>query len=65
MGVVSITLARHWREVSLEDVRALVEQGAVRPLIEAVYSLDEVAAAHKHVETGPSRGNVVVTCDND
>ena len=45
----------------LEDVRALVEQGAVRPLIEAVYSLDEVVAAHKHVETGQSRGNVVVT----
>ena len=45
----------------LEDVRALVEQGAVRPLIEAVYSLDEVVAAHKHMETGQSRGNVVVT----
>lgn len=45
----------------LDEVRALVEQGAVRPLIDSVYSLDEVIAAHKHVETGPTRGKVVIS----
>lgn len=46
---------------SLDAVRSLVEQGAVRPLIDAVYSLDEVIDAHKHVEAGPIRGKVVIS----
>ena len=45
----------------LEQVGHMVEQGAVRPLIDAVYSLDEVIDAHKHVETGNTRGKVVIS----
>lgn len=45
----------------LEQVGRMVEQGAVRPLIDAVYSLDEVIDAHKHIETGNTRGKVVIS----
>lgn len=46
---------------ALGQVCGLVESGAVRPLIDAVYSLDEVIDAHKHVETGQTRGKVVLS----
>ena len=45
----------------LDEVRVLIEQGSVRPIIDAVYSLDEIIAAHKHVETGQTRGKVVLS----
>ena len=45
----------------LDEVRRLVEQGAIRPVVDAVYSLDEAVAAHKHVETGQTRGKVILT----
>ena len=45
----------------LREVSAMVEKGEIRPVIEAVYSMDEIVAAHKHVETGHPRGKVVVT----
>lgn len=45
----------------LDELRVLVEQGAVRPLINAVYSFDDVIAAHKHVEAGNTRGKVVIS----
>ncbi len=45
----------------LEEVRSMVESGAVQPLMEAVYSLDEIIDAHKHVESGQTRGKVVLS----
>ena len=44
---------------ALEDVRGMVERGEIRPLVAAVYTLDEIVAAHKHVES--TRGKVIVT----
>ena len=46
---------------ALDEARVMVEQGAVRPLIDAVYPLDEVIAAHKHVEAGQTRGKVILS----
>ena len=45
----------------LHEVSVMVEKGEIRPVIEAVYSMDEIVAAHKHVEAGHTRGKVVVT----
>ena len=46
---------------ALDEVRKMVERGEIRPLIDAVYTLDEIVAAHKHVEGGHTRGQVIVT----
>ena len=44
----------------LEEVCKMVEKGDIKPLIEAVYSIEEIVDAHKHVEAGHSRGKVVI-----
>lgn len=39
----------------------LAEDGILRPVIDRTYHLDEIAEAHRHVESRRKRGNVVVT----
>ena len=45
----------------LDCVKDMVERGDVRPIVGAVYSKDEMVAAHHHVESGHTRGKVVVS----
>ena len=45
----------------LDAVCKMVERGEIRPLIEGVYSMDEIVAAHKHVEAGHTRGQSIIT----
>jgi len=48
----------------VEDLRLLAklaEAGAFRPVIDRRYPFEQIAEAHRHVETGHKRGNVVVT----
>lgn len=45
----------------LEAVAEMVDRGEIKPVIDAVYSFDEIVAAHQHVEEGHTRGKVVVT----
>ena len=45
----------------LEVVSEMVDRGEIKPVIDAVYGLDEIVAAHQHVEEGHTRGKVVVT----
>ena len=46
---------------ALRAVKDLVESGAVKPILEAVYPMEEMVAAHLHVEGGHTRGKVVVS----
>ena len=39
---------------------ALAESGNLSPVIDRVYSLDEIVAAHRYVDGGHKKGNVIV-----
>jgi NADPH:quinone reductase-like Zn-dependent oxidoreductase len=44
----------------LSRLLAMVEAGTLTPAIERIYPLADLIEAHRHVETGRKRGNVVV-----
>jgi len=41
----------------------LVEQGIVKPVIDKIYRFEPIVDAHKYVDTGHKKGNVVLTLD--
>ena len=60
-GVFVTTQTR--RNETVEDllaVRDLLEAGAVKPVIDRRYTLEQIAEAHRYVEQGHKRGNVLV-----
>lgn len=46
---------------ALTDLKDLVEKGALRPVIERTYPLDEIADAIRHVEAGGVAGKITVS----
>ena len=43
-----------------KDLAALATSGRFTPVIDSIYPLAEIVAAHKKVDTGHKRGNVVI-----
>lgn len=48
----------------LDLIRELVEAGKIKPVIGACYPLDQITAAHRHVEDRHAKGKVVVQIQN-
>lgn len=46
---------------TLELLNQIIEQGKVRVLIDRCYPLEQIVEAHRYVDTGRKRGNVVIT----
>ncbi len=44
----------------LDFLRGLAEESRIRPVIEKVYPLEEIAAAHRHLEGGHTKGKLVI-----
>ena len=63
--LVSIKSSTSEKRENLIFLKELAEAGAIRPVIDRCYPLEETAEAHRYVEEGRKTGNVVIAVEQD
>jgi NADPH:quinone reductase-like Zn-dependent oxidoreductase len=53
-------MAREPSGTNLAEIGKLIEQGEMKPVIDRVIPLADIAEAHRHSETGRARGKIVI-----
>ncbi len=58
--IMSVEMSRKDTAADLESLASLVAAGHISPVIDRRYRLEDVAEAHRYVEQGHKKGNVIV-----